>query len=55
MLSAAKDLSISELSIADRIFIISSEKGTMKAYNDKMSEEEIAALAVYIEVLRVDK
>ena len=48
MLSDAKDLSISELSLEDRIAIISDGNGSMSAYKDKMSTEEIAAVASYI-------
>ena len=55
MLKGAKDLSISEVSLEGRIFIISNGNGAMKAYKNKMSEEEIAALTSYIEVLRVSE
>ena len=55
MLSDAKDLSISELSLEDRIAIISDGSGSMSAYKDKMSIEEIAAVASYIEALRVNE
>ena len=52
MLGGAKDLSVSMMSLEERMTIISEGKGKMASYTSKLSLEEIEALAMYIETLR---
>lgn len=46
-LNGAKDLRLSELTLEERINIISNGKGTMTAFKNRFSETEIAALAEF--------
>jgi mono/diheme cytochrome c family protein len=52
MLSGAKDLSTSTMSLEERIKIITEGKGKMASYSSKISQEEIESVAIYIETLR---
>ena len=52
-LAQASDLSISKLSLEERINIISNGKNTMAPFKVVLSEEEIKAVALYIEQLRI--
>ena len=52
MMSGAKDLSVSAMSLEERVKIITEGKGKMASYSAKISEEEIEAVAMYIETLR---
>lgn len=51
-LNGSKDLTISTLSHADRISIITKGKGLMTPYGAILSKEEIAAVAKYTESLK---
>lgn len=46
-LSGAKNLTISTLSLEDRIALISNGKGLMASYKDRLSDAEIQAVAEY--------
>ena len=50
--SGAKDLSASTISLEERINQITNGKGLMTPYKDILSEEQILAVATYIEELR---
>lgn len=50
--SGAKDLSRSELSLEERMRIIREGKGAMIPFEGQLSEEEIRAIAKYLEELR---
>ena len=52
MLGGAKDLSGSTMSVDERIKIITDGKGKMASYASKINQEEIEAVANYIETLR---
>ncbi|MEO0403267.1 MAG: cytochrome c [Bacteroidota bacterium] len=49
MVGGAPDLSKSEMSLADRIVLITNGKGTMPPQKDVLSKEQIVALAKYID------
>lgn len=51
-LSGAKDLSVSKLTKAETIEMIKSGKGLMAGYKDEFNEEQLNALADYVEGLR---
>jgi mono/diheme cytochrome c family protein len=51
-LSGAKDLSVSALSLEDRVALITNGRGLMAAYRDILSEAEIKAVAEYTLQLR---
>jgi mono/diheme cytochrome c family protein len=51
-LSGAKDLSVSVLSLEDRVALITNGRGLMAAYRDILSEAEIRAVAEYTLQLR---
>ena len=51
-LAQASDLSISQISLEERINIISNGKNTMAPFKAVLSEEEIKAVALYLEQLR---
>lgn len=51
-IEGAKDLSISTLSFEERVKMITFGKGTMTPFKDRLSEEEIRHVAMYIETLR---
>lgn len=50
--SGAKDLSISTISLEERINQVTNGKGLMTPYKDILSEEQIFAVATYLEELR---
>lgn len=50
--SGAKDLSRSELSLEERMRIIREGKGAMIPFEGQLSDEEIRAIAMYLEELR---
>ncbi len=52
MMSGSKDLSLSQLSLDEKIAIINSGIRTMPAYNTVLSAEQIAAVAAYTETLK---
>lgn len=52
MLSGAKDLSVSQLTLDQKIALITNGKNAMKAYNNQLSVEQIAAVASYTETLK---
>jgi mono/diheme cytochrome c family protein len=52
MLSGAKDLSISTLTKEEQILIITKGKNTMAAYESQLSQQQIEAVAAYIETLK---
>jgi mono/diheme cytochrome c family protein len=51
-ISGAKDLSESTLTLPERIVMIKHGKGTMTPFKDRLSDEEIKHLAMYLESLR---
>lgn len=51
--SGAKDLSKSVLPLKDRILVITYGKGVMNAFKNLLNEDEIEAVAVYVESLRI--
>lgn len=51
-MSGASNLAISELSREGRIQIITNGKGAMAAYKDQLSEQEIIAIADYLDQLK---
>lgn len=51
-LSGAKDLSLSQITMDERIAIINSGIRTMPAYNSVLSADQIAAVATYTETLK---
>ena len=51
-IAGATDLSLSTLSMEDRIEVISRGRGSMMPFKDLLTGEEIEALATYIEQLR---
>ena len=51
-LSGAKDLSVSKLTKAETIEMIKSGKGLMAGYKDEFNEQQLNALADYVEGLR---
>lgn len=51
-LAGASDLSISELTLEERIQIITNGKNNMTPFKAVLSEEEIKAVAIYIENFR---
>jgi len=51
-LSGAKDLTQSALSPQEKIDIITNGKKTMAAYKDQLSQEQIAAVAEYVQTLK---
>ena len=51
-LSGAKDLTQSALSPQEKIDIITNGKKTMAAYKDQLSQEQIAAVADYVQTLK---
>ena len=52
MLSGAKDLSISALTKEEQILIITKGKNAMAAYESQLSQQQIEAVADYIETLK---
>ncbi len=52
MMKGAKDLSVSTMSLEERVKIITEGKGKMASYSTKISEEEIESVAIYIATLR---
>ena len=52
MLSGAKDLSVSKLTKAETIEMIKSGKGLMQGFKDEFNEQQLNALAEYVEGLR---
>ena len=52
MLSGAKDLSISALTKEEQILIITKGKNAMAAYESQLSQQQIEAVATYIETLK---
>lgn len=52
MLSGAKDLSVSKLTKAETIEMIKSGKGLMQGFKDEFNEQQLNALADYVEGLR---
>lgn len=50
-LNGAKDLTQSTLSLEDRIAVIHSGRGTMTAFKEILSAEEIRAVATYTQTL----
>jgi len=53
MLSGAKDLSISTLTKEEQILIITKGKNAMAAYESQLSQQQIEAVATYIETLKI--
>lgn len=53
--SGAKDLSLSTLSLEERMLQISHGKGVMNAFKGVITEEEIKNVAIYIEELRIQQ
>ncbi len=51
-MSGAKDLSVSALSLEDRVALITNGRGLMASYRDILSEEQIKAVAEYTLQLR---
>ncbi len=52
MLNDAKDLTVSTLTKAETIEIISAGKGLMPGFKDEFNEEQLNALAGYVEGMR---
>ncbi|NQX90617.1 MAG: cytochrome c, partial [Flavobacteriales bacterium] len=52
MVGGAPDLTKSSLSLAERITLITNGKGTMPPQKDILSQEQIVALAKYVEKFR---
>ena len=50
--AGAKDLSQSTMSMDERVAIIKYGKGQMTPFGDRLSDDEIRALASYVETLR---
>ncbi|MAT55189.1 MAG: cytochrome C [Saprospirales bacterium] len=53
--SGAFDLTISQLTLEERIKVISEGRNLMTPFKELLSEEKIKAVAEYIETLRTDK
>lgn len=51
-LSGAKDLTQSALSAPQKIDIITNGKKTMAAYKDQLTQEQITAVAEYVQTLK---
>jgi cytochrome c6 len=51
-MSGAKDLSVSALSLEDRVALITNGRGLMASYRDVLSEDQIKAVAEYTLQLR---
>jgi cytochrome c553 len=51
-LAGAKDLTLSTLSHAEKTSIISSGKGSMTPFKDQLSEQEIEAVATYVDAMK---
>jgi mono/diheme cytochrome c family protein len=52
MMSGAKDLSLSQLTLDQKISLITNGKNAMAAYKDILNTEQIAAVAAYTETLK---
>jgi len=52
MLAGAPDLSLSEMTKAQRMDIIANGKGTMTPFRDRLSPEQVEAVADYLEKLK---
>lgn len=52
--SGAKDLSVTQFGIEDRIKIITHGKGVMNPFKDVLSAEEIRKVAIYIDSIHVN-
>jgi mono/diheme cytochrome c family protein len=50
--SGAKDLSVSAMTVEDRILLITNGKNTMPGYSGALSEKEIRAVAEYTVTLK---
>ncbi len=50
-LNGASDLTISELSLIDRIEVISNGRNTMLPYKNTLNDKQIAAVSRYLETL----
>lgn len=50
--AGAKDLSLSEMTLAERVAIIKYGKTTMLPFENRLSHAEITAIAEYIESFR---
>lgn len=51
-IEGAKDLSLSTLSFEERVVMITNGKGTMTPFRERLTEEQIRHLALYLETLR---
>jgi len=51
-IAGATDLSASRIALQDRIDVITGGRGSMMPFRDLLTQEEIEALAIYIEQLR---